>query len=309
MADGHPRPAGTHVVARAGPRCTPGTHRGRALRARHGARTGPSSARPQSSSTCRRRTWSTPTPTATSATRPRARSRSGARRRRAPTRDSGRRRAGTRRYDWTGLRAVRPDAVVVQPARGLHRHGQPGGRRPARALPDLGLGLRLPGPADPQRCSQRHGKIAADDMRRSSWTTASRSPRRWCPTCCGSTCVDDPFTREAQQLLRGWDFTDGDATSAPAAYYNAVWSNLLQLTFDDELVRRSAGRRRRPLVRRRGAAAQGPEATPGGTTRATPGSSRAATRSCARRWSTRASELTQELGKDPARGSGAGCTA
>jgi penicillin G amidase len=46
----------------------------------------------------------------------------------------------------------------------------------------------------------------------------------------------DPFTREAQQLLRGWDFSSG-ATSAPAAYYNAVWSNVLRLTFDDELSR------------------------------------------------------------------------
>jgi penicillin amidase len=44
----------------------------------------------------------------------------------------------------------------------------------------------------------------------------------------------DPFTRQAQQLLRGWDFSTG-AKSAPAAYYNAVWSNLLRLTFDDEL--------------------------------------------------------------------------
>jgi penicillin G amidase len=44
----------------------------------------------------------------------------------------------------------------------------------------------------------------------------------------------DPFTRQAQLLLRGWDFSSG-AKSAPAAYYNAVWSNVLRLTFDDEL--------------------------------------------------------------------------
>lgn len=46
------------------------------------------------------------------------------------------------------------------------------------------------------------------------------------------------FTREAQDLLRDWDFTspadDSDAGAA-AAYYNAVWSNLLQLLFDDEV--------------------------------------------------------------------------
>lgn len=48
----------------------------------------------------------------------------------------------------------------------------------------------------------------------------------------------DDFTKQGQDLLRGWDFTtptgESDAGAA-AAYYNAVWSNLLDLTFDDEL--------------------------------------------------------------------------
>jgi penicillin amidase len=44
----------------------------------------------------------------------------------------------------------------------------------------------------------------------------------------------DPFTRQAQDLLQGWDFSQGEDSSA-AAYYNAVWSQLLQITFDDEL--------------------------------------------------------------------------
>jgi penicillin amidase len=44
----------------------------------------------------------------------------------------------------------------------------------------------------------------------------------------------DRFTRQAPDLLRDWDFSSG-AKSAPAAYYNAVWANLLRLTFDDEL--------------------------------------------------------------------------
>lgn len=46
------------------------------------------------------------------------------------------------------------------------------------------------------------------------------------------------FTREARELLRGWDATTpaGDAEAgAAAAYYNAVWRNLIELTFDDEL--------------------------------------------------------------------------
>ena len=51
---------------------------------------------------------------------------------------------------------------------------------------------------------------------------------------------DDPFTREAQQLLVDWDYTtpaDDSPEAAAAAYYNAVWSNLLTLLFDDELPR------------------------------------------------------------------------
>ena len=47
-----------------------------------------------------------------------------------------------------------------------------------------------------------------------------------------------PFTKEAQNLLRTWDYTQPSGrspSSAAAAFYNAVWSNVLELTFDDEL--------------------------------------------------------------------------
>jgi penicillin G amidase len=53
----------------------------------------------------------------------------------------------------------------------------------------------------------------------------------------------DPFTREGKNLLRTWDFSQpsGKSPSAPAAaYYNAVWSNVLRLTFNDELGDRKA---------------------------------------------------------------------
>jgi penicillin amidase len=48
----------------------------------------------------------------------------------------------------------------------------------------------------------------------------------------------DPFTKEAQSLLPTWDFTQPSGRSrsaASAAFYNAVWSNTLQLTFSGEL--------------------------------------------------------------------------
>lgn len=49
---------------------------------------------------------------------------------------------------------------------------------------------------------------------------------------------DDPFTSQAQELLVDWDFStpaDSSEAGAAAAYYNAVWRNLLALLFDDEL--------------------------------------------------------------------------
>ncbi len=48
----------------------------------------------------------------------------------------------------------------------------------------------------------------------------------------------DPFTQPAQDLLRRWDFTqpaDSSTNSAAAAYFNAVWTRLMQATFDDQL--------------------------------------------------------------------------
>jgi penicillin amidase len=47
-----------------------------------------------------------------------------------------------------------------------------------------------------------------------------------------------PFTAEGRRVLRTWDYSQpsGKSPSAPAAaYYNAVWSNVLRLTFNDEL--------------------------------------------------------------------------
>lgn len=49
---------------------------------------------------------------------------------------------------------------------------------------------------------------------------------------------NDGFTKQAQDLLRTWDFTnpaDDSEAAAAAAYFNAVWVSLLELTFNDEL--------------------------------------------------------------------------
>lgn len=46
--------------------------------------------------------------------------------------------------------------------------------------------------------------------------------------------VGGPYFRNAQELLRDWDY-DQTVDSAAAAYFNAVWSNLLRETFGDQL--------------------------------------------------------------------------
>jgi len=49
---------------------------------------------------------------------------------------------------------------------------------------------------------------------------------------------DDPFAEDSKELLRTWDYTQPagkSPSSAAAAYFNAVWSSVLRLTFDDEL--------------------------------------------------------------------------
>ena len=57
---------------------------------------------------------------------------------------------------------------------------------------------------------------------------------------------------QARALLRGWDGSQG-LDSAPAAYFNAVWRQLLSLTFDDDLpkgARPSGGDRWYEVVKR-----------------------------------------------------------
>src|SRR5690625_7948592 len=46
--------------------------------------------------------------------------------------------------------------------------------------------------------------------------------------------ISDQFVREGVDLLRDWDGQQ-DPDSAAAAYFNAVWANVLRLSFWDEL--------------------------------------------------------------------------
>ncbi|MEU3613970.1 penicillin acylase family protein [Streptomyces sp. NPDC006872] len=77
------------------------------------------------------------------------------------------------------------------------------------------------------------GKISTDDMRQMQLDNDSQIARLLVPILLKIN-LDDPDVREAQKLLQGWDYTQ-DADSAAAAYFNAVWRNILKLAFGNKL--------------------------------------------------------------------------
>ncbi|MBT2505521.1 penicillin acylase family protein [Streptomyces sp. ISL-98] len=77
------------------------------------------------------------------------------------------------------------------------------------------------------------GKISTDDMRTMQTDNSSEIAKLLTPHLL-KTDVSDPNVREAQKLLEGWDYTQ-EPDSAAAAYFNAVWRNVLKLAFGNKL--------------------------------------------------------------------------
>jgi penicillin amidase len=77
------------------------------------------------------------------------------------------------------------------------------------------------------------GKISTDDMRQMQLDNSSEIAKLLVPKLL-KIDVGDKDVREAQELLEGWDYTQ-DADSAAAAYFNAVWRNILKLAFGNKL--------------------------------------------------------------------------
>ncbi|MFE1349160.1 penicillin acylase family protein, partial [Streptomyces sp. NPDC058757] len=77
------------------------------------------------------------------------------------------------------------------------------------------------------------GKISPDDMRTMQTDNRSEIATLLNPLLL-KVDVSDPYVREAQKLLEGWDYTQ-EPDSAAAAYFNAVWRNVLKLSFGDKL--------------------------------------------------------------------------
>lgn len=77
------------------------------------------------------------------------------------------------------------------------------------------------------------GKISMGDMRTMQLDDSSSIAKLLTPYLL-KIDVKDSHVREAQKLLEGWDYTQ-TAESAPAAYFNAVWRNILKLGFGNKL--------------------------------------------------------------------------
>ncbi|MHC3470719.1 penicillin acylase family protein [Streptomyces sp. 7R007] len=77
------------------------------------------------------------------------------------------------------------------------------------------------------------GKISTDDMRQMQLDNSSEIAKLLVPKLL-KIDIDDKDVRNAQKLLEGWDYTQ-DADSAAAAYFNAVWRNILKLAFGNKL--------------------------------------------------------------------------
>ncbi|WP_410585869.1 MFS transporter [Amycolatopsis sp. lyj-23] len=139
-------------------------------------------------------------------------------------------------HDWTGFLAFDQLPRVLNPPQGyivsannavagpgypyfLGRYWEPGYR--AQRITDL---------------VTRPGKLDVAAMQKIQLDTFNTNAPDLVPYLLR---VDAGPARQAQDLLRGWDFSQ-PAGSAPAAYFNAVWRNLLRLTFTDDLAKTPA---------------------------------------------------------------------
>ncbi|GHF74992.1 hypothetical protein GCM10010218_65050 [Streptomyces mashuensis] len=83
------------------------------------------------------------------------------------------------------------------------------------------------------------GKISTDDMQKMQMDNSSEIARLLVPYLLkidlkGANERETKYVREAQNLLKDWDYKQ-DADSAAAAYFNAVWRNTLKLAFGNKL--------------------------------------------------------------------------
>ncbi|GGJ23457.1 penicillin acylase family protein [Streptomyces brasiliensis] len=142
------------------------------------------------------------------------------------------------RYKWTGF--VKQDELPSEynPERGYivtaNQAVIDSDKYPYTLTADWGYGARSQRITDLIESKIKGGgKISTDDMRQMQLDNSSEIAKLLVPKL-RQINLDDKDVRDAQKLLEGWDYTQ-DADSAAAAYFNAVWRNVLKLAFGNKL--------------------------------------------------------------------------
>ncbi|MFD0352852.1 penicillin acylase family protein [Streptomyces sp. NPDC127110] len=108
------------------------------------------------------------------------------------------------------------------------------GKYPYALTTDWGYGARSQRINDLIEAKTKdNGKISTDDMRAMQMDNSSEIAALLTPML-AKIQVSDPDVRSAQKLLEGWNYTQ-EPDSAAAAYFNAVWRNILKLAFGDKM--------------------------------------------------------------------------
>jgi penicillin G amidase len=150
------------------------------------------------------------------------------------------RRDGTGSYPTAGWQSRRDwEGTVIDPGRLVSVLDPPGGAVVAGATGWPSYSARRV-----QQLLERGPALSVETMNEIQNDTRHGFAARLVPYLLAVE-VGTPYYRNGQRLLRDWDF-DQPADSPAAAYFNAVWRNLLRLTFGDQLpptIRMSAGER------------------------------------------------------------------
>jgi len=139
----------------------------------------------------------------------------------------------TDQYDWTGYIPFSALPDEYNPSQGYivtANNAVVGPTYPYTLTTDWDYGYRS------QRITQDVQRLTADGRKLSVSDMASIQNDTYNPEAALLVpdllnLKTDSFTRPAQNLLKHWDYTE-PATSGAAAYYNAVWSEILKMTFE-----------------------------------------------------------------------------
>ncbi|MEU3979491.1 penicillin acylase family protein [Streptomyces sp. NPDC026672] len=142
------------------------------------------------------------------------------------------------KYRWTGFVEQDELPYELDPARGYivtaNQAVVDKDKYPYTLTTDWGYGTRSQRISDLIESKIKGGgKISTDDMRQMQLDNSSEIAKLLVPKLL-QIDLGDKDVRQAQKLLEGWDYTQ-DADSAAAAYFNAVWRNVLKLAFGNKL--------------------------------------------------------------------------